>query len=127
MTMVLILIFAEVLGLYGCVLPAAAQRLNKMSLKVGQAHRCIDYEHESTRCSLFMTFTTTSVCSYKTSSVYRIVAFTSGSTDVVQRMVAVYTVVRIYDTRTNGGSTAAGRVITKTSMPGTLTAVSITR
>ena len=65
--MVLILIFAEVLGLYGCVLPAVAQRPSQTSLKVGprQAHRCIDYEHESIRCSLFMTFTTTSVYSYK--------------------------------------------------------------
>ena len=34
-TMVLILIFGEVLGLYGCVLPAAAQHLSQMSLKVG--------------------------------------------------------------------------------------------
>jgi hypothetical protein len=84
--MVLILIFAEVLGLYGCVLPAAAQRPSQMSLKVGpwQAHRCIDYEHESIRCSLFMTFTTASVYSYKTTSVYLLVAFTNGSTDVVQ-------------------------------------------
>ncbi len=64
--MVLILIFAEVLGLYGCVLPAAAQR--QVSLKEGpwQAHRGINYEHESIRCNLFMTFTTTSVYSYKT-------------------------------------------------------------
>ncbi|SRR5713101_6519429 len=95
--MVLILIFAEVLGLYGCVLPAAAQRPSQMSLKVGpwQAHRCIDYEHESIRCGLLMTFTTTSVYSYRTTSVYLIVAFTNGSTDV-KRMIAVYTVARIY-------------------------------
>ncbi len=62
--MVLILIFAEVLGLYGCVFSAAAQP--QLSLKVGpwQSHRCIDYEHKSLRCNLFMTFTTTSVYSY---------------------------------------------------------------
>jgi hypothetical protein len=82
--MVLILIFAEVLGLYGCVLPAAPQRLSQMSLKVGpwQAHRSIDYEHESIRWCLFMTFTTTFVYSYKTTSVCLIVAFTNGSTDL---------------------------------------------
>jgi hypothetical protein len=49
---------------------------SESSLKVGpwQAHRCIDYEHENIRCSLFMTFTTTSVHSYKTTSVDLIVA-----------------------------------------------------
>jgi hypothetical protein len=95
------------------VLPAAAQRLSQTSLKVGpwQAHRCTDYEHESIRCSLLMIFTTTPVYSYKTTTVYLIVAFTNGSTDNMQRMVAVYTVARILrfrksSDRTNGGSIA---------------------
>jgi hypothetical protein len=45
-----------------------------------------------------MTFTTTSVYSYKATSICLVVAFTNSSTDVVQKMIAGYTVARIYDT-----------------------------
>ena len=59
--MVLILIFAEVLGLYGYGFIVAAVSIQRLTdATTGQAHRRADNEHQSNGCKVFMTYITAS-------------------------------------------------------------------